>query len=235
MAFSFIPDELLANQIAIDSVVTFGLKNPQILKRILIKNEYPTPQLLFEIKLQILKNLFQIGSKRENHLPNIGDENSLKFFDLEAKQRALLQLKYKSNLELSNIEFVTGLKNYEILNSLELAREKLGVNKKIRLSKCTHFKNILAIVLKDKPKSESLLFHLNTCGECSNSYGKALQIEEDFKNKLPFFKASVDLFETFENEMSEYLKKFTKSNKVKSSNFIKKVFKSFKEKLLIYS
>jgi hypothetical protein len=126
-AYVLIPDDLQASQLMIDCVQSFLIqKKPLVEKMALTKNKI-VRNLLEETRFHLMKIVFELSRKRYKQLKVsfYAVEHSGGFFSLDFDEKAVLYLKEKANLDLDQIEFITGAIRAEILAYLYSARIKM--------------------------------------------------------------------------------------------------------------
>jgi len=126
--YALIPDDLQAGQLVIDALASFSALNKEKLMELTDANDDELQKICFgEIKRQIYRNMFQIGKRRCEQLPAICQEKNKfqAFYKLSVSKRAILFLKQKALVSLSDIEFITGIEHLEIISRLHTSREEL--------------------------------------------------------------------------------------------------------------
>lgn len=129
--YALIPDDLQAQQLVIDAVAAFAVEHKELLANLSTEEDKELQEtLLYEIKRNIYRNMFQIGKRRCEQLRELCHEvNKFRaFYKLSVFDRALLFLKQKVQNDFSEIEFVTGVERLEIISRLNFAREELVAN-----------------------------------------------------------------------------------------------------------
>lgn len=125
-AFAMIPDQLQASQICIDSISAFLVENKIVIRKFIEASDEQRSERSTEIQEILYSYAFNLSQKREGHLGHINQDNFKDFYELNIKERALLFLREKTSFSLNQIERIVGLRNYEIINLYELAKNKLS-------------------------------------------------------------------------------------------------------------
>ncbi len=126
-AYVLVPDDLQASQLMIDGVQSFLVQKKAFIDKILFAKNKSSISQFEEVKLCILKIIFELSKKRYQQLKMSFQVVELKggFFSLDFEEKAVLYLKDKVHLELTEIEYLTGLNKPELIASLYSARMKM--------------------------------------------------------------------------------------------------------------
>ena len=122
-AYALIPDELQASQICIDSVSGYLLNNKSYLIDKLKKQNNDLNHK--EIQLEILKLVYNLCERRINHQLEISFERYVEFSELKFREKVILILREKFKFRLFEIEYITNLRSYQIINLDETAKNHL--------------------------------------------------------------------------------------------------------------
>lgn len=124
-AYILIPDDLQASQLIIDSIANMLLEKKIMFDRLLNQND-KTESDLQEIKLHILKAIFNIAEKRFHQIKSSVDLVNLDpFYHLDFEERALVYLKHRQKINNDLICFVAGIGHDELVATLSRSRTKL--------------------------------------------------------------------------------------------------------------
>lgn len=128
MAFALVPDDLQAEQLVIDSMNAFLIKEK---KSVLQKNSdlanKKSSQLLRRTYYKnILRYMCDIGVRRsaqlgENSLA-VEPEGFTSFFGLDPKVRFVMKLRFEGQFTVEEIEEITQLPKYEVIEKLHNGR-----------------------------------------------------------------------------------------------------------------
>ncbi len=126
-AYVLIPDDLQATQLMIDCVQSFLIQKNTLIDRAVCTKGIDTNDFFIEVKLNLLKIIFELSRKRYQQLKmSFHDvEKNGGFFSLDFDEKSVLYLKEKSLLELNSIEYITSLNQAEVLAFLASARTKM--------------------------------------------------------------------------------------------------------------
>ncbi len=126
VAYTIIPDDLQAEQLVIDSFNAFLIKEK---KMILASREYESmskKELLVKrrtIFKNILFHMTQIGVRRSGQLTDQTQQTDFKtYFGLEAKVRLVMTLRFDFQFTVEEIEEITGMIKYEVIEKLHNGR-----------------------------------------------------------------------------------------------------------------
>lgn len=128
MAHGLLPDDLQAEQLVIDSINGFLVKeSSSLLKRELKINDKKEIQLLRRSYYKtILRNLSDIGSRRSFQLKEQMQmqrpENYAGFYALEPKIRLALKLRFEANFSVDEIQDILEIPRYEVIEKLHNGR-----------------------------------------------------------------------------------------------------------------
>lgn len=127
-AFELIPDDLQAEQLVIDSFNAFLIKEKKeiISREVDLKNKKDVLVLRRIYLRGILKYLCSIGARRANQLSDItiseSPENFKSFYSLDPKVRMVVGLRYDMQFSVEEIEEITGLLKFEVVEKLHNGR-----------------------------------------------------------------------------------------------------------------
>ena len=129
IASNLIPDDLQAEQLVIDSLNAYLIKEK---KKILAAREFDSLSKK-DIQLQrrfyfkgILKYMSEIGVRRSSQLTDFMKHNSPSdfqlFYGLGPKVRLVISLRYDFQFTVEEIEDITGMPRYEVIEKLHNGR-----------------------------------------------------------------------------------------------------------------
>ncbi len=126
VAYTIIPDDLQAEQLVIDSFNAFLIKEK---KMILASREYESmskKEILVK-RRSIFKNILfymtQIGVRRSGQLTDQTKQTDFKtYFGLEVKVRLVMTLRFDFQFSVDEIEEITGMIKYEVIEKLHNGR-----------------------------------------------------------------------------------------------------------------
>jgi len=130
-AYSLLSDDLQAQQVVIDAIYVLNLKRAELIEDLLTTPEkFKQVDILAQINKFILTQIFTIGQKRIIHLKNsiALDGGFLAFYNMATAKRALLFLKYKTQLAFSEIAEILGMNEFELMGLLSCAQKNLIEN-----------------------------------------------------------------------------------------------------------
>lgn len=129
MAFCLIPDDLQAEQLVIDSLNAFLIKEK---KNILAMPEYETlskKDILIKRRTSfkgVLKYMGDIGVRRASQLKDQLNASRpvefTKFYNLEPKVRLVFTLRYDFQFTTEEIEDITAMPRYEVIEKIHNGR-----------------------------------------------------------------------------------------------------------------
>lgn len=129
MAYCLIPDDLQAEQLVIDSLNAYLIKDK---KNILALPEYETlskKDILMKRRSSfkgVLKYMGEIGVRRalqlKGQLNTSRPEEFQKFYSLEPKVRLVFTLRYDFQFTVEEIEDIVGMPRYEVIEKLHNGR-----------------------------------------------------------------------------------------------------------------
>lgn len=134
MAHALLPDDLEAEQLVIDSVCAFLIRErAQILRRSIKMDAKKDVQLLRRNYFKtILRHMSEIGVRRAHQL---AEESRLEkpaeysaFYSLEPKVRFSLKLRYEAQFTSDEIEDILQIPRYEVIEKLHNGRFLLTSN-----------------------------------------------------------------------------------------------------------
>ena len=128
MAHGLLPDDLQAEQLVIDSINAFLVRESStVLKRELKATDKKEIQLLRRNYFKsILRNLSDIGSRRSSQLKEQmllqrpADYEA--FYSLEPKIRLALKLRFEANFSVDEIQDILEIPRYEVIEKLHNGR-----------------------------------------------------------------------------------------------------------------
>ncbi len=127
-AYSLIPDDLQAEQLVIDSLNAYLIKEQkQIVKRDFDpRNKKEAQQLRRFYFKGLLKYLSDIGIRRSgqftDHLKDMGPSGHAEFYRLEAKIRIVISLRYDARFSVEEIAEILAIPRYEVIEKLHNGR-----------------------------------------------------------------------------------------------------------------
>lgn len=126
-AYVLIPDDLQASQLMIDCVQSYLIQKKLFIEKLASIEQPISKNSLEEIKLDILKIIYELSKKRYQQLKiSLKDvEKASEFFSLDFDEKASLYLKEKGDCNLSQIEFITSKTRAENLSYLYSSRTKM--------------------------------------------------------------------------------------------------------------
>jgi hypothetical protein len=129
MAFRLIPDDLQAEQLVVDSLNAYLIKEK---KKIIAASEY---ELLSKKDIQILRRLYfkgilrymgEIGCRRSSQLVDQTKFNQpsdfQSFYGLAPKVRLVISLRYDFQFTVDEIEDIASMPRYEVIEKLHNGR-----------------------------------------------------------------------------------------------------------------
>lgn len=128
MAHGLLPDDLQSEQLVIDSINAFLVRESStLLKRELKVSDKKEVQLLRRSYYKsILKNLSDIGTRRSLQLKDQmltqRPENYEAFYALEPKIRLALKLRFEANFSVDEIQDILEIPRYEVIEKLHNGR-----------------------------------------------------------------------------------------------------------------
>lgn len=132
MAYCLIPDDLQAEQLVIDGVNAFLLKEAKWVAQF-TEGEVDSkqaPKLRRQLLKKILKFQYEIGQKRSFQL--IDQYRSYipaefkKFYDLDVKVRAVMTLRFDFLFQMEEIEDICQMARFEVIEKLHNGRFMLS-------------------------------------------------------------------------------------------------------------
>lgn len=128
--YALIPDELQAQQLVVDSISIFLIKEKELIGQWeQSESELGNQELIYAHRLfkLILRFTYELGIKRLSQLQALVNTSKYKFsfYQLSGKERVLIYLKHNLKLSWDDIEFVTKLGRSQLINMLFLAEQKL--------------------------------------------------------------------------------------------------------------
>lgn len=127
-AYTLIPDDLQAEQLVIDSINAFLLKEKKsILNRAIDMTSKKETQLIRRVYFKsILKYLCDIGVRRSVQLSEqmkvLRPKEFAPFYALEPKVRFVISLRYEAQFSVEEIEEIVQLPRYEVIEKIHNGR-----------------------------------------------------------------------------------------------------------------
>lgn len=140
MAYGLVPDDLQAEQLVIDSMNAFLLKEKKsVLNKTTDLTNKKNSQLLRRTYYKsILRYMNEIGVRRASQLGEssiaVDPENFRAFFGLDPKVRFVMKLRFEGQFTVEEIEEITQLPKYEVIEKLHNGRFLLlnDLNREVR-------------------------------------------------------------------------------------------------------
>lgn len=130
-SYALVPDELQAQQIALDALDLLMNREDKLMRDIVFAQEKPRV-LLRQLTIKYYASVFEIGSKRFEQIKGgieiKVDRSAGSFYALGLGERAVMFAKMILKLDLNEIEQITQHTRYEILSILNQSREYLLSN-----------------------------------------------------------------------------------------------------------
>ncbi len=133
-AFSLLPDDLQAEQLVVDSVNAFLLREAdEIIERELDKEDKKSVQLLRRQYFKgMLKHMAEIGVRRSHQMNESmrlsRPEEYATFFSLDPKVRLALKLRYEAQFVVEEIQEILSAPRHEVIEKLHNGRFLLVSN-----------------------------------------------------------------------------------------------------------
>lgn len=127
-AYTLIPDDLQAEQLVIDSINAFLLKEKKsIMNRAIDMTSKKETQLIRRVYFKsILKYLCDIGVRRSVQLSEqmkvLRPKEFAPFYALEPKVRFVISLRYEAQFSVEEIEEIVQLPRYEVIEKIHNGR-----------------------------------------------------------------------------------------------------------------
>lgn len=128
MAYALVPDDLQAEQLVIDSMNAFLLKEKKsvLLKDVQIDSKKNSQLLRRNYYKSLLRYMCEIGVRRSNQLGDsslaIDPEGFQAFFSLDPKIRFVMKLRFEGQFTVEEIEEIAQLPKYEVIEKLHNGR-----------------------------------------------------------------------------------------------------------------
>lgn len=128
MAYALVPDDLQAEQLVIDSMNAFLLKEKKTLlhKDIDLKNKKSVQLMRRTYFKSLLRYMGDIGVRRSSQLGEsslaVDPEGFRAFFGLDPKVRFVMKLRFEAQFNVEEIEEITQLPKYEVIEKLHNGR-----------------------------------------------------------------------------------------------------------------
>lgn len=116
LAFALLPDELEAEQLVIDSISGFIVKERKWLMKLEDEEDVVLRRQFFQ---KIVLHLYGLGQKRVVHFKF---EKTRAFHQLPVKTRAILTLRYQMNYSPVQIEDLLGIARWEVVEGIHNGR-----------------------------------------------------------------------------------------------------------------
>jgi DNA-directed RNA polymerase specialized sigma24 family protein len=127
-AFSLIPDDLQAEQLVIDGLNAYLLKERKaILKKEVDLTSKKESQVLRRMIFKgVLRHIGHIGIRRSTQLNELmkvnRPENYAAFYALEPKVRLIMGLRYEAQFSVEEIEEIVQIPRYEVIEKIHNGR-----------------------------------------------------------------------------------------------------------------
>lgn len=128
MAYALVPDDLQAEQLVIDSVNAFLIKEKRSLlaKEVDLGNKKSVQLLRRTYFKALLRTMGEIGVRRSAQLGEASlaaqPEDFKTFFDLDARIRFVMKLRFEGQFTTEEIEEIAGLPKFEVIEKLHNGR-----------------------------------------------------------------------------------------------------------------
>ncbi len=128
MAFALVPDDLQAEQLVIDSMNAFLLKEKKsvLIRTVDLENKKNVQLLRRTYYKSLLRSMCDIGVRRSNQMSEsslaIAAEDFRAFFALDAKVRFVMKLRFENQFTVEEIEEIAQLPKYEVIEKLHNGR-----------------------------------------------------------------------------------------------------------------
>lgn len=129
MAFCLIPDDLQAEQLVIDSLNAYLIKEKKQILNASSLDMYSKKDIQFKrrhIFKGILKYMSEIGVRRATQLKDqtiqTRPENFMSYYNLEPKARLIMALRYDFQFTVEEIEDIATMPRYEVIEKLHNGR-----------------------------------------------------------------------------------------------------------------
>lgn len=117
-SFALLPDELEAEQLVIDGVNGFIVKERKWLTRseAIIEGEGKMKRVIFQ---KIINHIYELALKR---LVNFKVQREESFYQLPVRNRAIMVLRYQMNFAPEQVEDMLGLARWEVIEGIHNSR-----------------------------------------------------------------------------------------------------------------
>ncbi|MES2527485.1 MAG: hypothetical protein V4598_10375 [Bdellovibrionota bacterium] len=128
MAFALVPDDLQAEQLVIDSMNAFLLKEKKsvLIKMVDLESKKNVQLLRRTYYKSLLRYMCDIGVRRSNQMGEaslaVAVEEFQPFFALDAKVRFVMKLRFENQFTVEEIEEIAQLPKYEVIEKLHNGR-----------------------------------------------------------------------------------------------------------------
>ena len=128
MAYALVPDDLQAEQLVIDAMNAFLLKEKKgvLLKDVDLASKKNSQLIRRNYYKSILRYMGEIGVRRSSqmgeHSIAVDPEDFRAFFNLEPRVRFVMKLRFEGQFTVEEIEEITSLPKYEVIEKLHNGR-----------------------------------------------------------------------------------------------------------------
>ncbi len=128
MAFALVPDDLQAEQLVIDSMNAFLLKEKKsvLIKMVDLESKKNVQLLRRAYYKSLLRYMCDIGVRRSNQMGEaslaVAVEEFKPFFALDPKVRFVMKLRFENQFTVEEIEEIAQLPKYEVIEKLHNGR-----------------------------------------------------------------------------------------------------------------
>lgn len=127
-AFALLPDDLQAEQLVVDALNAYLLKEKRSLlaRRVNIEDRKEVQLQRRQVFKSILKTMSEIGVRRaiqmNEQMKLTRPEEYKSFYDLEPKVRFAMKLRYEAQFNVEEIEDILQVPRYEVIEKLHNGR-----------------------------------------------------------------------------------------------------------------
>lgn len=118
-SYALLPDELEAEQLVMDGVNGFIIKEKKWLTHLAEDDQARVRRAFFQ---KVISHIYEIGNKRVAH-SKISDDQI--FYQLPVRNRAIISLRYLMNYTPEQIEDFLGLAKWEVIEGIHNSRFSL--------------------------------------------------------------------------------------------------------------
>ncbi len=124
LAFGLLPDDLQAEQLVIDSVNAYLLKERRNVLKIEVDFENNRDVLLTRKKILkgIIRHMSDIGYRRSAQLTMEPQGRFKTFYQLDPKIRLILKMRFETQLSVEDIEEVLQMPRFEVIEKIHNGR-----------------------------------------------------------------------------------------------------------------